>query len=180
MYLCACVVGGDLEHVYDDADTLQRFLDENFGIPGSDLVACRPQDYTPELVDFLPGVYNPEARRWALKIHSLWLLLARQVTDCVKEEPNQLPCYLSNILSLCLESASEKCTIGTATGSSGTSSVLCVHICFFMCRHCASSSLLLLLMEKCTILACLFLQEQALEVLIILMPFDRNKFVLSF
>jgi hypothetical protein len=89
VYLCACVVGGDLEHVYGDADTLQRFLEENFGIPGSDLEACRPQDYTPEPVDFLPGVYNPEARRWALKIHSLWLLLARQVADCVKEEPNQ-------------------------------------------------------------------------------------------
>jgi hypothetical protein len=71
------------------SDTLQRFLEENFGIPGSDLVACRPQDYTPEPVDFLPSVYNPEARRWALKIHSLWLLLARQVADCVKEEPNQ-------------------------------------------------------------------------------------------
>ncbi|CAK9233574.1 unnamed protein product [Sphagnum troendelagicum] len=71
------------------SDTLQRFLEENFGIPGSDLVACRPQDYTTEPVDFLPGVCNPEARRWALKIHSLWLLLARRVADCVKEKPNQ-------------------------------------------------------------------------------------------
>jgi alpha,alpha-trehalase len=72
-----------------DADTLERFLEEYCDIPGSDLVACTPVDYVPEPSGFLPGVQNPVARRWALKVHSLWLLLARQVADHVENEPNQ-------------------------------------------------------------------------------------------
>ncbi|CAK9876863.1 unnamed protein product [Sphagnum jensenii] len=70
-------------------DTLERFLEEYCDIPGSDLVACTPVDYVPEPSGFLPGVQNPVARRWALKVHSLWLLLARQVADHVENEPNQ-------------------------------------------------------------------------------------------
>nr|CAD1835474.1 unnamed protein product [Ananas comosus var. bracteatus] len=71
------------------APDLERFLDEYFDKPESDLVHVEPVDFTPEPEGFLPNVENPRVRDWALKVHSRWKDLSRRVADKVRERPER-------------------------------------------------------------------------------------------
>lgn len=64
-------------------------MKEYFYEAGSDLHEYTPLDYQAEPANFLPHVKNGKVRSWALKVHSLWLQLARKVAPNVEEEPDQ-------------------------------------------------------------------------------------------
>lgn len=59
-----------------------------FNEPGSDLLAYVPKDFNASPSDFLSNVENPQARKWALQVHELWLELSRQVAPSVEKEPD--------------------------------------------------------------------------------------------
>jgi alpha,alpha-trehalase len=67
----------------------QQFQNSYFDEPGSDLLAYTPVDYTPTPANFVPGVQNQQVRKWALQIHALWLILARQTAATVEKQPDQ-------------------------------------------------------------------------------------------
>jgi alpha,alpha-trehalase len=67
----------------------QQFQNSYFDEPGSDLLAYTPADYTPTPANFVPGVQNQQVRKWALQIHALWLILARQTAATVAKQPDQ-------------------------------------------------------------------------------------------
>jgi alpha,alpha-trehalase len=67
---------------------LDQFVKEYFNVAGSDLIPSTPKDFNPSPPNFLPGVQNLKARKWALQIHGLWLELIRKVSPSVAEEPN--------------------------------------------------------------------------------------------
>lgn len=74
--------------------SVRRFLDENFGDPGTELVPHTPEDYTPEppkeLLSPLRASSAPDAlERWARALHSLWLVLCRRVRPEVMEHPSR-------------------------------------------------------------------------------------------
>eukprot|EP01018_Ginkgo_biloba_P012503 Gb_29944 [translate_table: standard] len=71
------------------AEVLNGFLGKYFGEAGSDVVSHTPSDFKAEPKDFLPGVRNPEVRKWALEVHSLWNNLSRKVSPSVTESPDQ-------------------------------------------------------------------------------------------
>ncbi|XP_043698418.1 probable trehalase [Telopea speciosissima] len=66
---------------------LQRFIETYMYSAGSDMLYVEPVDFVAEPVGFLPKVENPEVRKWALEVHSLWKNLSRKVADGVKEHP---------------------------------------------------------------------------------------------
>ncbi|KAH0448713.1 hypothetical protein IEQ34_022513 [Dendrobium chrysotoxum] len=68
---------------------LHRFLEAYFGDAGEDLVYTEPEDFVPEPEGFLPKVFNPKVRAWALEVHSLWKNLSRRVSDNVKSHPER-------------------------------------------------------------------------------------------
>lgn len=72
-----------------ETDEFNRFINDFFDKPGSDLLPDNLTDFKPEPERFLPNVTNPDAREFALKMHSLWWLLARKVKDKVRKEPEQ-------------------------------------------------------------------------------------------
>ncbi|KAG6497517.1 hypothetical protein ZIOFF_045418 [Zingiber officinale] len=71
------------------AATLQRYVDEYFGVAGSDLLVAQPADFVAEPEGFLPKVERPEVRAWALQVHALWKNLSRRVADEVREQPER-------------------------------------------------------------------------------------------
>ncbi|XP_073387145.1 probable trehalase [Physcomitrium patens] len=72
-----------------DRDTLKTFLKDYFGETGSDLVPYTPEDHLANPPDFLPRVQNTDARKWGLKVHSLWPSLTRLVCPTVEREPDR-------------------------------------------------------------------------------------------
>lgn len=70
-------------------ETLQSFLAEYFGEPGSELVVHHAADFTKRPVGFLPKVHNPEALKWAHDVHEIWLNLSREVKPDVGAYPDQ-------------------------------------------------------------------------------------------
>lgn len=70
-------------------NAFQQFQNSYFDEPGSDLLAYTPADYTPTPANFVPGVQNQQVRKWALQIHALWLILARQTAAIVEKQPDQ-------------------------------------------------------------------------------------------
>ncbi|KAH7388450.1 hypothetical protein KP509_16G076300 [Ceratopteris richardii] len=71
------------------AETLTKFIDEYFFEVGSDLVKHIPVDYEAEPANFIPNVKDKRLRSWALKLHAIWLELARKVAENVEDEPDQ-------------------------------------------------------------------------------------------
>lgn len=69
------------------AKDLEPFIEDYFNGAGDDLVYVEPVDFVSEPHGFLPKVKNPEVREWALKVHSLWKNLSREVSQAVKDEP---------------------------------------------------------------------------------------------
>ncbi|XP_062074674.1 trehalase-like isoform X2 [Humulus lupulus] len=66
---------------------LRKYVENYFEGPGEDLVYREPEDFAPKPKGFLPKVKNEEVRSWALKVHSLWKNLSRQVSDEVSKQP---------------------------------------------------------------------------------------------
>lgn len=86
------VAGGLAGFLWFDAHwsgAFQQFQNSYFDEPGSDLLAYTPADYTPTPANFVPGVQNQQVRKWALQIHALWLILARQTAATVAKQPDQ-------------------------------------------------------------------------------------------
>uniref|UniRef100_A0A0D6QZS9 Trehalase n=1 Tax=Araucaria cunninghamii TaxID=56994 RepID=A0A0D6QZS9_ARACU len=67
------------------ADVLTGFIGKYFDDAGSDMEFFSPPDFVPEPEGFLPRVKNPEVRKWALEVHSLWKVLSRKVNKSVGE-----------------------------------------------------------------------------------------------
>ncbi|KAF4389464.1 hypothetical protein G4B88_006523 [Cannabis sativa] len=66
---------------------LSEYIESYFEGAGEDLVGSKPEDFVSEPKGFLPKVKNGEVRSWALKIHSLWKNLSREVSDEVRKQP---------------------------------------------------------------------------------------------
>ncbi|XP_060206752.1 probable trehalase isoform X2 [Lycium barbarum] len=69
------------------ANDLDGFIVNYLRKVDEDLVYVEPVDYVAEPEGFLPKVKNPEVRKWALEVHSLWKNLSRKVSDNVLEKP---------------------------------------------------------------------------------------------
>ncbi|XP_059276396.1 probable trehalase isoform X1 [Lycium ferocissimum] len=69
------------------ANDLDGFIVNYLRKVDEDLVYVEPVDYVAEPEGFLPNVKNPEVRKWALEVHSLWKNLSRKVSDNVLEKP---------------------------------------------------------------------------------------------
>ncbi|XP_024529022.1 probable trehalase isoform X2 [Selaginella moellendorffii] len=72
-----------------DTGEFNHFLNEFCDKPGSDLLPDNLTDFKNEPEGFLANVTNPAARDFALKMHSLWWLLARKVKERVHKDPHQ-------------------------------------------------------------------------------------------
>lgn len=70
-------------------EALDQFVKQFFDVAGNDLIPSTPKDFNPSPPNFLPQVQNAYARKWALKVHGLWLELTRKVSPSVAKEPNQ-------------------------------------------------------------------------------------------
>lgn len=71
------------------SEALDQFVKQFFDVAGNDLIPSTPKDFNPSPPNFLPQVQNAYARKWALKVHGLWLELTRKVSPSVAKEPNQ-------------------------------------------------------------------------------------------
>lgn len=70
-------------------EIFQKFVKDYFYEAGSDLLEYTPLDYEEEPADFLPHLKDRRLRTWALKVHAIWLELARRVDPNVEDEPEQ-------------------------------------------------------------------------------------------
>ncbi|XP_050230185.1 probable trehalase [Mercurialis annua] len=66
---------------------LQEFIASHFNGAGQDIVYHLPPDFVAVPDGFLHKVENPEVRKWALEVHSLWKNLSRKVSDGTKKRP---------------------------------------------------------------------------------------------
>ncbi|VFQ69118.1 unnamed protein product [Cuscuta campestris] len=66
---------------------LEKFVSDRLVGPEHDLEYSEPADFVPEPEGFLPGVEEPEVRKWGLEIHSLWKKLSRKVGEAVRKNP---------------------------------------------------------------------------------------------
>ncbi|KFD68987.1 hypothetical protein M514_06676 [Trichuris suis] len=70
-----------------DPEELKRFVDKNFGHPGSELETCTPSDWAPRPKSF-DVIKDPHYRFWAYTIHQKWLILCRMVKEQVHRNPD--------------------------------------------------------------------------------------------
>ncbi|KAJ3682122.1 hypothetical protein LUZ60_014695 [Juncus effusus] len=83
--------------------TFQQFLNEYFYPAGSDLLPAGSEltDFDPNPEGFLAKVENEEVRGWALEVHGLWKVLARRVSDEVKNGSDKHTLlYLPNVVMI--------------------------------------------------------------------------------
>ncbi|KAK9807093.1 hypothetical protein WJX73_003834 [Symbiochloris irregularis] len=70
-------------------EDLQEFVNQHFGVAGSDFTRYEPADYSPDgPPEFLPLVTDPAIRQWALEVNALWPYLSRIETPSVAEQPS--------------------------------------------------------------------------------------------
>ncbi|EFJ14331.1 hypothetical protein SELMODRAFT_156751 [Selaginella moellendorffii] len=72
-----------------DKGKFNEFVSEHFNVPGTDLGDYNLSDFANTPERFLPKVKDASAREFALKIHSLWKVLAKKIKREVVEKPQR-------------------------------------------------------------------------------------------
>jgi alpha,alpha-trehalase len=67
-------------------DEIQKWVEENFDKPGSELEIWKPTDYK-ENPEVLNKINDKELRNFAKKLNEIWEELGRKMKDEVKENP---------------------------------------------------------------------------------------------
>lgn len=71
-----------------DADTLRKFLDDNFLPSGSELESYIPLDFDPHPA-FLSRVVDPEYKKFAAILNNVWKVLGKKLIPDVAENPQR-------------------------------------------------------------------------------------------
>ncbi len=72
----------------NDNEAIRKFVTDNFDSAGSDIEEWIPEDFQSNPF-FLDQILDPNYRKWAYDLNSLWLSLGRKLAPSVAEYPER-------------------------------------------------------------------------------------------